>query len=66
MSRRSVSKVVHHYQQDVMAEPCRPCRPWSISGDVSKPLERVYLVLPFFFNSFRLEAETNVFAFLLL
>ena len=34
---------------------------------LSKPLEpQVYLVLPFFFNSFRCDAEINLFAFLLI
>ena len=32
---------------------------------LSKPFERVYLILPFSFNLFRFEAETNPFAFLL-
>ena len=32
---------------------------------LSKPLEKMYLVLPFSFNSFKFEAETNLFASLL-
>ena len=71
MSRRSVSKVVHCYQQYGMAEPRKP---WPISANgeaqrqakLSKPLETVYLLfLPFSFNLFRFEAETNHFASLL-